>query len=141
MPPPSTRHPRPTSLRCAPRRLAALEAAFKAVFVEADPDYLPAPGYPVDKPGEADLRIASYQVADRFDAPAFTIEQVRGWHLRGGGGGGAAKGGEARRHPGRVQAPLGTGPYCGMPAVAAQRSRQRRLLQLQPAPCAGSTPA
>ena len=69
LPPPAAACTPPTNpahTHCpAPCRLAGVEEGFKAALVEADPDYLPAPGYPVDKPGEADLRIASYQVGGR----------------------------------------------------------------------------
>lgn len=55
-------------------RLANLDTAFRDAYERACPDVQRAHGYPSDAPGEANLSMCTSQVAQRFDALAFTLE-------------------------------------------------------------------
>lgn len=55
-------------------RLAALDLAFRDAYERACPDVQRAQGYPPDPPGQANLTMCTSQVAQRFDACAFTLE-------------------------------------------------------------------
>jgi murein tripeptide amidase MpaA len=51
-----------------------LESTFKQALLNATPEFQTQFGYPQDKPGEADLTIASNAVAEGFKCMAFTLE-------------------------------------------------------------------
>lgn len=55
-------------------RLKALDLAFRDAYERACPDVQRAQGYPPDAPGEANLSMCTSQIAQRFDACAFTLE-------------------------------------------------------------------
>jgi murein tripeptide amidase MpaA len=55
-------------------RLRELQDAFCSAFVRASPDFQPKPGYEVDKPGQANLAIASNAVAERYKCLSYTLE-------------------------------------------------------------------
>jgi murein tripeptide amidase MpaA len=55
-------------------RLAELDTAFRDAYERACPDVQRAHGYPADAPGKANLTMCTSQVAQRFDALAFTLE-------------------------------------------------------------------
>ncbi|MDR3451654.1 MAG: M14-type cytosolic carboxypeptidase [Rhodoferax sp.] len=55
-------------------RLAALEAAFKAAWLAASPDFQTGQGYGQAAPGSANLTLATHWVSQHFDCLAFTIE-------------------------------------------------------------------
>ncbi len=55
-------------------RLAALDLAFRDAYEQACPDVQRAHGYPADAPGQANLGMCTSQIAQRFDACAFTLE-------------------------------------------------------------------
>ncbi|MBU6503538.1 MAG: carboxypeptidase family protein, partial [Burkholderiales bacterium] len=55
-------------------RLAALEAAFKAAWLAASPDFQTAHGYGQAAPGSANPTLATNWVGQNFDCLAFTIE-------------------------------------------------------------------
>lgn len=54
--------------------IAALEARYVDRLDELWPEFDRESGYPLDAPGEADLRCAANYVGERFDCPALTIE-------------------------------------------------------------------
>jgi len=54
--------------------LAEAEARFVDRLDELWPEFDRESGYPLDAPGEADLRCAANYVGERFDCPALTIE-------------------------------------------------------------------
>ncbi|KAK9832651.1 hypothetical protein WJX81_007531 [Elliptochloris bilobata] len=54
--------------------MAALAKTFLRGFERATPDFQAKLGYEVDKPGEADMTIASNAVAERFKCLSFTLE-------------------------------------------------------------------
>lgn len=56
-------------------RLAELTAAFEAALVAANPDFQTAHGYPQDAPGQANMSMATTQLAQRFGCLAMTLEQ------------------------------------------------------------------
>lgn len=71
-------------------RLAALQTEFSAAFKRASPDFQTQFGYAVDAPGEANMGIATNQIAQRFDCLSVTLEmpfkdnancpcEVQGW--------------------------------------------------------------
>lgn len=55
-------------------RHAELENTFKNSYMEASPDFQDEHGYPKDKPGKADLRIAANWLGENFKTLSFTIE-------------------------------------------------------------------
>lgn len=55
-------------------RLAGLLEAFEAAYERACPDFQTVHGYPVAKPGEANMTMCTNQVAQRFDCLAMTLE-------------------------------------------------------------------
>ncbi|MBU3023048.1 M14-type cytosolic carboxypeptidase [Aestuariibacter sp. A3R04] len=55
-------------------RLKQLEDTFKAALLAATPEFQDEYGYPKDKPGEANLTVASNAVAHKFDCLAYTLE-------------------------------------------------------------------
>ena len=54
--------------------IAVLQAAFKAQFLSASPDFQTEFGYEKDAPGEANLTMATNYVGERFRCLAFTLE-------------------------------------------------------------------
>ncbi len=55
-------------------RHANLEKTFKDAYIAISPDFQDTYGYPKDKKGEADLRIAANWLGDYFKTLSFTIE-------------------------------------------------------------------
>jgi murein tripeptide amidase MpaA len=55
-------------------RLARLEDLFTSTLARIDGDFQRETGYPLDPPGEADLRLASMYVAQRFDCLSLGLE-------------------------------------------------------------------
>ena len=55
-------------------RIAALEAAFKASWLAASPDFQIKHGYPRGKHGEANMTLATNWIGQQFGCLAFTIE-------------------------------------------------------------------
>eukprot|EP00878_Enallax_costatus_P010763 GHUV01011240.1.p1 GENE.GHUV01011240.1~~GHUV01011240.1.p1 ORF type:complete len:336 (+),score=49.72 GHUV01011240.1:1466-2473(+) len=55
-------------------RLQKLQSEFTAAFRRASPDFQTQFGYGVDPPGQADMRICSNQVSQRYDCLAVTVE-------------------------------------------------------------------
>ena len=55
-------------------RIAALEAAFKASWLAASPDFQTEHGYPRGKHGEANMTLATNWIGQQFGCLAFTIE-------------------------------------------------------------------
>ncbi len=55
-------------------RLMQLENAFKQYWLQANPDFQDQLGYEKDKPGEANLTLATNYVGQHFDCLAYTIE-------------------------------------------------------------------
>jgi murein tripeptide amidase MpaA len=55
-------------------RLARLEELFMSTLARIDSDFQREHGYPLDPPGEADLRLASMYVAERFDCLSLGLE-------------------------------------------------------------------
>ena len=55
-------------------RIAALEAAFKASWLAASPDFQTEHGYPRGKHGEANMTLATNWIGQQFTCLAFTIE-------------------------------------------------------------------
>jgi murein tripeptide amidase MpaA len=55
-------------------RIASLEDAFKNALLALTPEFQDEFGYPKDKPGEADLRIACNAVGQMFDCLSYTFE-------------------------------------------------------------------
>lgn len=55
-------------------RIRGLEELFVNHLADIDPDFQLEHGYELDEPGEADLRIASNFVAQRFDCLSLTLE-------------------------------------------------------------------
>lgn len=55
-------------------RLATLEGDFKAAMFAVTPEFQDTHGYPKDKPGEANLTVASSWVGQEFDCLSYTIE-------------------------------------------------------------------
>lgn len=56
------------------RRIKELETVFSNEWQKINPDFQTQYGYAPDKPGEADMTIASNQVGQRFDCLSLTIE-------------------------------------------------------------------
>jgi murein tripeptide amidase MpaA len=56
------------------KEMNALEEGFKNYWASICPDFQTEHGYDLDKPGEADLRICTNQIAEKFGAVALTIE-------------------------------------------------------------------
>ena len=56
------------------QRLESLENAFKAAWLVSSPDFQDAQGYERDKPGEANMTLATNWVGQQFDCLAYTIE-------------------------------------------------------------------
>ncbi|MEC7689904.1 MAG: M14-type cytosolic carboxypeptidase [Pseudomonadota bacterium] len=59
---------------CYSARLKDLEDTFKAALLSATPEFQDEYGYPKDKPGEANLTVASNAVGQKFDCLAYTLE-------------------------------------------------------------------
>lgn len=59
---------------CYSERLKDLEDTFKAALLTATPEFQDEFGYPKDKPGEANLTVASNAVGEKFDCLAYTLE-------------------------------------------------------------------
>lgn len=55
-------------------RLKHLEDTFKQALLTATPEFQDEFGYPKDKPGEANLTVASNAVGQRFECLAYTFE-------------------------------------------------------------------
>ena len=55
-------------------RIATLEKTFKSALLALTPEFQDEYGYPKDKPGEADLRIACNAVGETFDCLSYTFE-------------------------------------------------------------------
>ncbi|MBI2380985.1 MAG: carboxypeptidase family protein [Gammaproteobacteria bacterium] len=55
-------------------RMAGLEQLFKSAYVAATPDFQTEHGYAIDKPGEANLSMASNYVGQHFGCLALTLE-------------------------------------------------------------------
>ena len=55
-------------------RIAALESRFKAAFAAASPDFQDEHGYEKNRPGQADLSMATNWVGHTFDCLAYTLE-------------------------------------------------------------------
>jgi murein tripeptide amidase MpaA len=55
-------------------RLDHLTETFKFTYEAANPDFQRVHGYPLDKPGQANMTMCSNQVAQRFDCLAMTLE-------------------------------------------------------------------
>jgi len=55
-------------------RIQTLEQQFKQLLLAITPEFQDTYGYPKDKPGEANLTVASSWVGEQFDCLAFTIE-------------------------------------------------------------------
>ncbi|QEY25874.1 M14 family metallopeptidase [Neisseria zalophi] len=55
-------------------RMAALETQFKTAFLAASPDFQDVHGYDKDKPGEANLSMATAWVGEHFRCLAYTLE-------------------------------------------------------------------
>ena len=55
-------------------RLANLHRQFGETLMSANPDFQMEHGYPVDKPGEADLSICTNYIAENFDCCSITLE-------------------------------------------------------------------
>jgi len=53
---------------------AELENVFKQTYMSVSPDFQDTHGYPKDKPGKADLRIAANWLGEHFKTLSFTIE-------------------------------------------------------------------
>lgn len=74
-------------------RLKKLEDTFKQALLVATPEFQDEHGYPKDKPGEANLTVASNAVGEQFDCLAYTVEmpfkdnddlpdEVYGWSVQ-----------------------------------------------------------
>lgn len=55
-------------------RQAALAETFKRVFANTSPDFQTKHGYPLDKPGEANMTIATHWCGQQFSTLALTLE-------------------------------------------------------------------
>lgn len=55
-------------------RHAELERTFKDAYMSISPDFQDTHGYPKDKPGKADMRIAANWLGEQFKTLSFTIE-------------------------------------------------------------------
>ena len=55
-------------------RLANLHNQFGETLMAANPDFQMEHGYPLDKPGEADLSICTNYIAENFDCCSITLE-------------------------------------------------------------------
>lgn len=55
-------------------RLKELEDTFKSAFAAASPDFQDVHKYDDDKPGQADLRIATNYIGETYDCLAYTVE-------------------------------------------------------------------
>jgi murein tripeptide amidase MpaA len=55
-------------------RLNGLTEDFKEAYEQANPDFQRVHGYPLTRPGEANMTMCSNQVAQRFDCLAMTLE-------------------------------------------------------------------
>lgn len=55
-------------------RLATLEQTFQDAYQRATPDFQQVHGYPTSAPGQANLTMATNQLAERFDCLAMTLE-------------------------------------------------------------------
>ncbi len=59
---------------CYSERMKHLEDTFKAALLSATPEFQDEFGYLKDKPGEANLTVASNAVGEKFDCLAYTLE-------------------------------------------------------------------
>ncbi len=55
-------------------RLQQLSENYREALMKVSPDFQTTVGYPVDKPGEANMTVCSNALADRFDCLALTLE-------------------------------------------------------------------
>lgn len=55
-------------------RIASLEDQFKNALLAVSPEFQDERGYPKDKPGEANMTVASNAVGEKFDCLAYTLE-------------------------------------------------------------------
>ncbi len=55
-------------------KMSAQQEVFKAAFKAVSPDFQTKYGYPISKPGEADLRIATNWLGNEFKTLSFTLE-------------------------------------------------------------------
>jgi murein tripeptide amidase MpaA len=70
-------------------RMASLQQRFLDAYELADPSFQQVYGYPIDKPGEGNLTMATNQIAERYGCLSMTLEQpfkddanhphARGW--------------------------------------------------------------
>mgnify|MGYP001479335655 CR=1 FL=1 len=78
---------------CYSNKLKHLEDTFKQALLVATPEFQDEHGYPKDKPGEANLTVASNAVGQRFECLAYTVEmpfkdnndlpdEVYGWSVQ-----------------------------------------------------------
>ena len=58
----------------ATSRLPFLCERFASAYERANPDLQRQHGYPIDKPGEANMTMCTNAVADRYQCPAYTLE-------------------------------------------------------------------
>lgn len=56
------------------KRRQALEEKFKAAFIQANPDIQDQYGYVKDKPGQANLALATQSIGEKFHCLAYTLE-------------------------------------------------------------------
>ena len=56
------------------QRIQKLEDAFKKALLAVTPEFQDEHGYPKDKPGEANMTVASNAVGEKFDCLAYTLE-------------------------------------------------------------------
>lgn len=56
-------------------KMQSLQDQFCDAFQRANPDFQREFGYPVDKPGDANMSMCTNQIAERFDCLAMTLEQ------------------------------------------------------------------
>ena len=56
------------------QRIEALENSFKQALINVSPEFQDEFGYPKDKPGEANMTVASNAVGEKFDCIAYTLE-------------------------------------------------------------------
>lgn len=54
--------------------LAQLQKVFTQAFLQSSPDFQTQEGYPLDKPGEANLTLGCHWVGDHFNCLAYTLE-------------------------------------------------------------------
>lgn len=65
----------PDGVKGLKKSVLALVSDYKEALVGANPDFQTRYGYPVDDPGEANLTMATNQIAHQFGAVAMTLEQ------------------------------------------------------------------